>query len=74
MRVNVGGNICNVTSAVYRGGFALLPLLWAVNVWLFWPDFRHAHDPEVAKCEHRSRDANHLLLINHPSVVILVGC
>ncbi len=41
-----------VMPAVYHGGFVLLPLLWLVNVWLFWPDFRHGHDPEVAKCEH----------------------
>jgi Presenilin enhancer-2 subunit of gamma secretase len=60
--VNAGSNIHSVTSAVYRGGFALLPLLWAVNVWLFWPDFRHAHDPEVAKCEHHLLEASHLLL------------
>jgi len=27
----------------------LLPLMWAVNVWLFWPDFQHGHDPVIAK-------------------------
>lgn len=49
-------------AAVYHGGFALLPLLWLVNVWLFWPDFRHGHDPMVAKCKwHSSHRAGGML-------------
>ncbi|KAI9114066.1 hypothetical protein QN277_006479 [Acacia crassicarpa] len=27
----------------YKFGFALLPLLWAVNCFYFWPVLRHAH-------------------------------
>ncbi|KAG5019435.1 hypothetical protein JHK82_015363 [Glycine max] len=27
----------------YKFGFALLPLLWAVNCFYFWPALRHSH-------------------------------
>ncbi|QCE15224.1 probable gamma-secretase subunit PEN-2 [Vigna unguiculata] len=27
----------------YKFGFALLPLLWAVNCFYFWPVLRHSH-------------------------------
>mmetsp|Transcript_5456 Transcript_5456/g.15594 ORF Transcript_5456/g.15594 Transcript_5456/m.15594 type:complete len:217 (+) Transcript_5456:110-760(+) len=39
---------------MYRAGFALLPLLWAANVWFFWPDFHHGRDPEIARLTRRS--------------------
>uniref|UniRef100_A0A061R002 Presenilin enhancer 2 n=2 Tax=Tetraselmis sp. GSL018 TaxID=582737 RepID=A0A061R002_9CHLO len=39
---------------IYYGGFALLPWLWAVNVWLFWPELRGQNDPEVKKYARRS--------------------
>jgi hypothetical protein len=37
---------------VFYGGFAFLPFMWAMNVWLFWPDFWHPRgDPVVKRCE-----------------------
>lgn len=35
----------------WLAGFFALPWLWATNVWLFWPDFRHGRDPVVKLCE-----------------------
>lgn len=35
----------------YYVGFFALPWFWVANCWYFFPDFRHAHDPVVAKCE-----------------------
>lgn len=35
----------------YYAGFAALPWFWAVNIWLYFPDFWHGRDPVVAKCE-----------------------
>ena len=38
---------------VFYWGFAFLPLLWFVNVWLFWYEFRGKHaaaDPDIKKC------------------------
>ena len=40
--------------AVFYWGFAFLPLLWFVNVWLFWYEFRATHaaaDLHIKKCE-----------------------
>ncbi|GIL75900.1 hypothetical protein Vretifemale_5615, partial [Volvox reticuliferus] len=34
---------------MFFGGFCFLPLLWAVNVWLFWPDFRSPRGDQVIK-------------------------
>ncbi|DBA89760.1 hypothetical protein WJX79_000970 [Trebouxia sp. C0005] len=34
---------------IFYAGFAGLPWLWFVNVWLFWPDLRHGHDLTVQK-------------------------
>ncbi|KAI4345079.1 hypothetical protein L6164_012245 [Bauhinia variegata] len=35
----------------YKFGFALLPLLWAVNCFYFWPVLRHAHSfPRIRRC------------------------
>ena len=42
--------------AVFYWGFAFLPLLWFVNVWLFWYEFRATHaaaDLHIKKCEKR---------------------
>lgn len=36
---------------VYLGGFLLLPWSWLANVWLFWPELKHARDPLVYKCK-----------------------
>lgn len=36
---------------VFYAGFALLPWLWVMNVWLFWHDFRHGRDSVIQKCE-----------------------
>lgn len=38
-------------NAVFYGGCALLPWLWFVNVWLFWPDFIKGNDAIVSKCK-----------------------
>lgn len=38
---------------LFLAGFACLPWLWAVNVWMFWPDFKHG-DPVVKACEYGS--------------------
>lgn len=35
--------------ALFYAGFAALPWLWAVNVWMFWPDFRSG-DVVVKTC------------------------
>lgn len=48
---HVAQNLCR---KMYRIGFALLPLMWLVNVWLFWPEFRRGHDPEITKLTRRS--------------------
>lgn len=37
---------CHLLPALFVAGFACLPWLWAVNVWMFWPDFKHG-DPVV---------------------------
>lgn len=38
--------------AVFYGGFCFLPLMWGMNVWLFWPDFKAPRgDPIIRKCE-----------------------
>jgi hypothetical protein len=42
--------LCRPLRALFFAGFACLPLLWAANVWLFWPQFRHGSDPLVQKC------------------------
>lgn len=35
----------------YKFGFALLPLLWAVNCFYFWPVLRHSHSfPRIRPC------------------------
>lgn len=35
----------------YKFGFALLPLLWAVNCFYFWPVIRHSHSfPRIRPC------------------------
>ncbi|EFJ43852.1 hypothetical protein VOLCADRAFT_121368 [Volvox carteri f. nagariensis] len=40
---------------MFFGGFCFLPLLWAVNVWLFWPDFRSPRgDPVIKRYTQRS--------------------
>eukprot|EP00879_Flechtneria_rotunda_P005327 GHRR01005614.1.p2 GENE.GHRR01005614.1~~GHRR01005614.1.p2 ORF type:complete len:112 (+),score=11.05 GHRR01005614.1:162-497(+) len=38
---------------VFFAGFALLPWLWAVNVWMFWPGLRQG-DPVVKTYARRS--------------------
>ncbi len=38
-------------SALYLAGFAFLPWLWAVNVWMFWPHFKRSGDTVVKACE-----------------------
>lgn len=40
---------------IFFGGFAFLPLLWLMNVWLFWPDFRdYRGDPVIKHYTKRS--------------------
>lgn len=39
-------------AALFYCGFLLLPWMWCVNVWLFWPDFRHGDDAVVLRCVH----------------------
>jgi hypothetical protein len=36
--------------ALFYAGWLFLPWLWAVNVWMFWLDFRHG-DVVVKTCE-----------------------
>ena len=36
---------------LYLAGFFLLPLLWLVNVWYFWPVLRHGRDEVIVKCK-----------------------
>lgn len=43
----------SLSKRVFIAGFACLPWLWAVNVWMFWPDFR-AGDPVVQAYARRS--------------------
>mmetsp|Transcript_29464 Transcript_29464/g.75128 ORF Transcript_29464/g.75128 Transcript_29464/m.75128 type:complete len:112 (-) Transcript_29464:520-855(-) len=38
----------------FYAGFVFLPLLWLVNVWLFWPDFIGGRDPVLCKYTRRS--------------------
>lgn len=48
------GSLCPCllfVSTLFIAGFACLPWLWAVNVWMFWPDFFRAGDPVVKACE-----------------------
>jgi hypothetical protein len=40
--------------ALFYAGWLFLPWLWAVNVWMFWPDFRHG-DAVVKTCEQPER-------------------
>lgn len=36
----------------YKFGFALLPWLWAVNCFYFWPVLRHSRSfPQIGKCK-----------------------
>lgn len=39
---------------LFYAGFAALPWLWAVNVWMFWPEFNRG-DAVIRKCEYSSR-------------------
>lgn len=34
-------NARTLSKRVFYAGWLFLPWLWAVNVWMFWPDFRH---------------------------------
>ncbi|KXZ56290.1 hypothetical protein GPECTOR_1g255 [Gonium pectorale] len=34
---------------MFYGGFLFLPLMWAMNVWLFWPDFRSPRGDPIIK-------------------------
>eukprot|EP00879_Flechtneria_rotunda_P001446 GHRR01001599.1.p1 GENE.GHRR01001599.1~~GHRR01001599.1.p1 ORF type:complete len:101 (-),score=0.03 GHRR01001599.1:1162-1464(-) len=43
-------------AALFFAGFALLPWLWAVNVWMFWPGLRQG-DPVVKTCKQVCRIA-----------------
>jgi presenilin enhancer 2 len=45
---------CHYFATVYWFGFAFLPLLWLMNVWLFWPDFRSKRDAVLAQYTRRS--------------------
>lgn len=38
-----------ISQRMYYAGFLFLPLLWLVNVWLFWPDFVGGHDSVVKR-------------------------
>lgn len=38
-----------IAKRMFYAGFACLPFVWIVNVWLFWHDFIHGHDMEVKK-------------------------
>jgi Presenilin enhancer-2 subunit of gamma secretase len=38
-------------SVLFFAGFALLPWLWFVNIWFFFPAVRDGHDPVVSKCK-----------------------
>lgn len=38
----------------YYLGFFALPWFWVCSCWYFFPDFRHGHDPVVAKYTRRS--------------------
>lgn len=48
--IGVYSDVC-FESTLFVAGFACLPWLWAVNVWMFWPDFKHG-DPIVKACKH----------------------
>jgi hypothetical protein len=37
--------------APFYAGFACLPMLWLVNVWLFWPQCRTGSDSVIRYCE-----------------------
>ena len=41
---------CLLLAAVFYFGFAFLPFLWFINVWLFWPEFKHG-DAQIKKRE-----------------------
>lgn len=43
------GKARTISKRMFYAGFCFLPLVWFVNVWLFWPDFRHGGDSEVKK-------------------------
>ncbi|KAK9832821.1 hypothetical protein WJX81_004587 [Elliptochloris bilobata] len=56
----VDGDVLPVAEArrvcrrMFYSGFFLLPWMWCVNVWLFWPDFRHGDDVVLVKYTRRS--------------------
>ncbi|PNW80568.1 hypothetical protein CHLRE_07g323050v5 [Chlamydomonas reinhardtii] len=39
-----------LSKRMFYGGFCFLPLMWGMNVWLFWPDFKAPRgDPIIRK-------------------------
>lgn len=40
-------------AALYFAGYAGLPWLWIINVWLFWPTLRSQRDPVIMHCAPR---------------------
>ncbi len=34
---------------MFQFGFAFLPFLWLMNIWLFWPDFRSPQGDAVIR-------------------------
>lgn len=53
------------SASVFYAGFAFLPWLWLVNVWLFWHEFRAGQDLVIQKREVSTRDSTTTLLFDH---------
>ena len=57
----------------YKFGFALLPLLWAVNCFYFWPVLRHSHSfPRIRPCAYLF--LSHFSIANLLCSLLLMRC
>jgi presenilin enhancer 2/GDP-mannose transporter len=55
----------------YKFGFALLPLLWAVNCFYFWPVIRHSHSfPRIRPCMYSIFPFSYFFIISNSLLFI----
>jgi len=48
------GKARNMSRRMYLTGFALLPWMWVMNVWLFWNEFFDGGDPVIQSYTRKS--------------------